>query len=63
MLSLAVGGVLVDFIDIRLVDVLSAGLLLTAAAVGLTGGSDAVSEESRLSAAARRQASLLQSNS
>jgi len=36
LLSLAVGGVLVDIIDIRLVYVVSAGLLLAAAAVGLT---------------------------
>ena len=36
LLSLAVGGVLVDIIDIRLVYVMSAGLLMAAAAVGLT---------------------------
>ncbi len=36
LLSLAVGGVLVDIIDIRLVYVVSAGLLFAAAAVGLT---------------------------
>ena len=36
LLSLAVGGALVDIIDIRLVYVVSAGLLLAAAAVGLT---------------------------
>ena len=36
LLSLAVGGVLVDIVDIRLVYVISAILLLAAAAVGLT---------------------------
>lgn len=36
LLSLAIGGLLVDFIDIRFVYVISAGLLLAAAAVGLT---------------------------
>jgi len=36
LLSLAIGGVLVDIVDIRLVYVVSAGLLLAAAAVGLT---------------------------
>ncbi len=36
LLSLALGGLLVDIIDIRLVYVISAGLLLAAATVGLT---------------------------
>ena len=36
LLSLAVGGILVDIIDVRLVYVISAGLLLAAAIVGLT---------------------------
>ena len=36
LLSLAIGGVLVDIIDVRIVYVVSAGLLLVAAAVGLT---------------------------
>lgn len=36
LLSLAGGGVLVDIIDIRLVYVVSAGLLMAAAVVGLT---------------------------
>lgn len=36
LISLAVGGVLVDIVDVRLVYVVSSGLLLIAAAVGLT---------------------------
>src|SRR3546814_9340278 len=36
LLSLAAGGVLVDIIDVRIVYVISAALLLTAAAIGLT---------------------------
>ena len=36
LLSLAIGGVLADLIDIRIVYVMSAGLLFAAAAVGLT---------------------------
>ena len=36
LLSLAAGGLLVDLIDVRIVYVISAGLLFTAAAVGLT---------------------------
>lgn len=36
LLSLAVGGVLVDIIDVRVVYVISAALLFTAAAIGLT---------------------------
>lgn len=36
LLSLAVGGVLVDIVDVRVVYLLSAGLLFVAAVVGLT---------------------------
>src|SRR3546814_8842531 len=36
LLSLAAGGVFVDIIDVRIVYVISAALLLTAAAIGLT---------------------------